>query len=948
MTGEFYRNVAEVDKLIELGPNEEYVLEQFFGLISANRSLEDYSFKKLSESQIAPEWILSLKDYGSFDANKNPPPKEVKDQPGSYTIPFWNVLPFLEKVAEENKKNPRTDVTDALVEIVDDVINYRDAGGKRVENYHTDWFITKIIFKLPPERWKDDHIDFMRIAVKSQFGGDLVESAIGEIMLPALIKNDKKDLLLKLLSTTLDFEKTGKGGRKEIEPIVKKYWIKDALMKHTENITKLCGIEAARIGIGKIREINAIDTNLLSYLRIPTVERSSQIMFEDDYAYQLVAFVREILEKSRPEDVRALIEEILKDDSSILKRIAIHVINKRYDVIKNLFWEHQENLCEVANHEVYELLKAHCQELDKPEVDKVIAWSEEIKYPKRAGKEREMVEAWKRKELLTAILASENPEVIALYEKYDQIAPGKLDHAGLPVWHETGAVHDISPIEAAELQEMTNSEIAAYLRDYKQKDTWGLEQISEEGLRSEIEKCVCDNPQKFAEDMNAFLDVPTKYQYSIVIGFTKAWQAKKDFSVAQVLDFIENLIRSEKLWGKIVGESKKDAYEAWIISRITDLIEEGVRNDEHAFAEGCLPQIERLLDLLLEETPSYISDSSRVLDSILGSPRANVFSAVILYALRYARLYKKEDEIRWPESIKRNFTKYLDPSIEQPPDFILTVMRYLPNLIYLDKQWVFENIPRLLPLKETNRWKIAFEGYLTYTGHVYEELYSKLRAEGHYFQALNTDFGERDASEKLVQHIAIGFLEGWEDVEDPNSLISTLLKNRQKSQLSELVSFLGQVREGKPREKLEGRIKQIWGALYSILVKEQGNQEYQKVAAQLYSWLGLIQEIDEEIKDWMKLTAKYIHIHWYEYGLVEELARHVEKTPQYVGEIYIEMLNAGAYAYPDYKKEDTIKIVETLYQKGQKKLANTICNTYGEAGSYFLRDTYQKYNEGGS
>jgi len=914
---------------------------RLFQLILNDTSLENYAFKKLPESQNAPAWLIPLKNQGYFDGKKNPPPKEVKDQPGSYTIPFWNVLPLLERVADENNKNPKPEITDALVEIVEDVIEYRDANGERIDNYRTDWFMTKIIFKLPAGKWNEKHIDFMRVAVKSQFGGDLVESAIGEIMLPALIQNARKDLLLNLLRITLDFEKTGKGGGKEIEPIVEKYWIKDALMKHTGGIAKLCGVESALIGIETIKKINSVDDALLSYVWIPTIEKSSQILFEDDYTYQVVAFVRDILEYSEPADVRTWVDEILKNDVPIFKRIAVHIINKQYSFMKELFWNHQENLYEIAKHEVYELLRRHCQELTETEIGKVISWSEAIKYPGLEGKDRENVEAWQRKELLSAILESKDARVSTLYDKYDMIAPGKLEHAGLPMWHEERFAGEKSPIEGLKLLQMTNKDIGAFLRQYKEKDTWGIEQISEEGLRNEIEKCVVENPEKFAEDMSAFLDVATKYQYAIVVGFTKSWQAKKEFPVGKVIDFSEQLVKSEKLWGE-EGEEKKDDYRTWIISCITDFIQEGVRNDEHAFAEEWLPQIERLLGVLVEKAPSVISDPNRILNSILGSPRANVFSAIVLYALRYARLYKKDDKIRWTEGIKQNFTKWLDPAVEPYPDFILTLMRYLPNLIYLDKQWVFDNLSRLFPLNDDNRWRTRFEGYLTYGAHVYEEFYTKLRQDGHYSRALHTDFGETYPSEKLVQHVAIGFLEGWEDVGDSKSLVSMLLENRNASQLSELVSFLGQIREGEPREKLRRKIKQLWGALYSLLVEEQAKREYQKVAARLYSWLGVIEEIDEEISKWMKLTAKYIHVHWYEYGLVEELARHVEKAPKYVGEIYIEMLTASTY--PDHKKEDIIKIVESLYINGQKEYADTICNMYGEAGSYFLGDMYKKYN----
>jgi hypothetical protein len=761
-------------------------------------------------------------------------------------------------------------------------------------------------------------------------------------MLPSLIQNNKKDLLLKLLKVTLDFETTGKDGQEEIEPIVKKYWIKDALMKHTESIAKLCGVEAAQVGIEIIKKINIINAGLRSYLWIPTIEKSSQILFEDDYTYQLVAFIRDVLENCEAIDI---VGGMLKDDANILKRIAIHIINKKYNSMKAFFWNYQGNLYEVAEHEVYELLKAHCQELERAEIDKIIAWSEAIKYPSREGKEREMVEAWKRKEMLSAVMGNKDDRIKSIYDKYDKIAPGKLEHPGLPVWHgETGFVYDKSPIEMLRLLEMTNNEIASYLQVFKEEKTWGLEQISEDGLKNEIEKCVTENPQKFTEDMSPFLDVQTKYQYAIVIGFTKAWQAKKDFPVAKVLDFIEQLVVSEKLWVK-KGEDKKDFYEneIWIISRIADFIEEGVRNDDYAFAEENLPQIERLLGELVKKTPSHISDSKRILDSILGSPRANVFSAIILYVLRHARLYKKKEKVRWTEEIKNNFTKWLDPAIEPDPDFILTLMRYLPNLIYLDKQWVVENLSSLFPLKDNERWKKAFEGYLTYSMHVYQEFYTALKEGGHYSKAINTDF-ERHSSDKLVQQIAIGFIEKWEEVTDSKSLISELLKKRNASQLSDLVSFLGQIREGKPLEKLRGRIKQLWGVLYSLLVEEQGKKEYQQVAARFYSWLGVIEEIDEEVNIWMKLTAKYIHIHWYEYNLVEELVKHVEKTPKYVGEIYIEMLSSGAYAYPDYKKEETIKIVETLYMNGQKEYADTICNMYGEKEAYFLTDTYKKYN----
>ena len=82
---------------------------------------------------------------------------------------------------------------------------------------------------------------------------------------------------------------------------------------------------------------------------------------------------------------------------------------------------------------------------------------------------------------------------------------------------------------------------------------------------------------------------------------------------------------------------------------------------------------------------------------------------------------------------------------------------------------------------------------------------------------------------------------------------------------------------------------------------------------------------------------------WHGEMLVECLGKHVKKAPEHVGEIYVEMLNGGTYS--DYKEENIVKIVRCLYENGAAEHANSICNLYGEAGLYFLRETYEEYNK---
>jgi hypothetical protein len=102
----------------------------------------------------------------------------------------------------------------------------------------------------------------------------------------------------------------------------------------------------------------------------------------------------------------------------------------------------------------------------------------------------------------------------------------------------------------------------------------------------------------------------------------------------------------------------------------------------------------------------------------------------------------------------------------------------------------------------------------------------------------------------------------------------------------------------------------------------------------------LVDEIDEEVFEWLKISLKFISTDFETSFLIEYLLKHVPKTPLKVAEIYLMMLNNKVY--PDYDRNNIIKIVEILYAQGQAEIADKICNMYGEEGFDFLRNIYNK------
>ncbi len=923
---------------------DETKAEKIFQIIRNDESQRNYFFNKLSSSTNPFPWLKPLKEKGYFDPQHNPPPQEVPDSKGYFTIPYWNVLGYLENVAYKIKENPDTEVIETLLEIVNKIITYQDEKGERIENYKTDWLMIKIIFSLPIDKITENHIEFIRLALTSKWDTILVASEIGNTVLPKLLQAKVENLVLNLLDIILSYkkieEKSYFDDKKTYEytSIMDEYWLEEVLQKHKQKIAELCGIDAARIAIGKIKKILEEDISQFNNIWIPTIEDHPQTNFPNRYECLLVHFVRDMFQLSEPQKIKEEIENLLKEEHPIFKRIAIHIINYHYKDLNELFWQWEGNPLEdeLLKHELYELFKNNCSDFTKEQIYKVLKWIESKNYyiPEEI-KDKDQVNKiidYQKKEWLSALLETKNADILSSYEKYNKINPVQLDHPGFVFWMGTKVGYE-SSVAKDELLIKTNEEIAEYFKNTK-------EQLDIEGLSDSFKNCVLENPEKFTNNIKPFLNVPRIYQHALLWGLSEAWRLKKDINWQVVFDFIKYLITPDDFWNE---ENRGFNYRNWIISLIAELIEEGTKDDNRAFSPEFLPVAKNILLILLEKNISDLPDMNDLVTSVLNSTKGKIFSAMVNYSLRYARLYKRENEERWEKSIKEEFTKRLNRKIESSLEFSVILGEYLTNLYFLDKKWVIDNINRIFPTDNDIHWKATFTGYLFYSSRVYKDIYFLLRENGHYAKAIKTEFNKPYITERLVQHICIGFLENWEKLEDEESIIFQLIENKNINQLLEIVNFFWLLRN-KLTDNIKSKVKPLWKKLYELTEKNEKIQEYEKLLSNLSKWLCLIDEIDDEIYVWLKISAKYVDMGFDIHFFIENLMQHVLKTPKKVGEIYLEMLNANIY--PDYNQEHIQKIVRLLYDNQEKEIADRICNLYGEQGYWFLKDIYNKYNQG--
>lgn len=562
--------------------------------------------------------------------------------------------------------------------------------------------------------------------------------------------------------------------------------------------------------------------------------------------------------------------------------------------------------------------------------------------------------AYKRREWLSALLETGNEKVIAAYQKYERINPAPIEHPGtlskIEFW-----MGSTSPLTVAKLSSLSNVQIAEYLTNFKETEVFRRSDPTERGLAQTLEKCVEASPQKFTDDLLPFENVSSFYQSSLLHGFLTAWREKKEFDWKALLEFIRQILSSKHFWNSQykVGFN----YRNWCLSAAADLIAEGTKDDTHAFDLHLLPLAEEILLVLVEKTElSIFTPADSSLDA-LSSDRGKVFSAMVNQALRFARTNEANmTGCRWQQAVRADFTKRLDRSVETSLEFSYTLGFYLPNLLYLDEQWVFGNIDRIFPQQNEDHWQAAFSGYLLSSRYPHANLYTWLKANGHYRKALNTNFVDKEIQTRLVSHFCVSWIKDWETFDD-TSLIYQLINSRNPNLLSAVVHFF--LREGdtlsqssdsekiKAYEKVKAKVRPAWRAVFKVVSRNSDEVAYQRILSPLSAWVELVDEIDTEILESVKASIKYIDkVPGYGMTLsrvIEALLRHVLITPQKVGKIYLAIPKSEMWYLQGMKKGDIEKTIRILYEKGHKNIADKICNRFGEAGADFLKSVYEEY-----
>lgn len=667
-----------------------------------------------------------------------------------------------------------------------------------------------------------------------------------------------------------------------------------------------------------------------------------------------------LLEKAEQnvESTKKIIIKFLSDEypNPTFTRLIILIISKQWDIFKDTLWtelfNEDEPILETPDFEqdLRSLFKENVSKFTEEEkqlISKIIDKGPQ-KYLPEKNPEGYVI-YWKQRwygSLKADSFFSIKYDQIKALADYDDTLEDNTEGK----WVGVGD----SPFTTDEMLKSSNDQIAAYLLEFKEKDKW--EDRSTESLSNSLEEAVKNKPDKFAEDLEPFMKTGFYYVYHILSGFEKAWENKTSFDWDKVLTFIERYIDRPDFWkNKLkVAAGFYDADNRWVIGIIGDLIKEGTRNDDWSAPSDSFELMKRIFSLIASKANKDEKDSDDFPTHVLNCGLGKVITGLLYLMLRIARLDKQNNIVRWDEDIKKIFETFLSRDIF---DSFTILGEYIANFYYLDSEWTKEQITKIKKTKDKILWEAFMSGYLT-SNRVNLNLYKLM--EYHYKKGLSYDFKEKILNGRLIEHIAIGYLNGQEELEG-EGLLGIIWRKWDSDQIDELINYFWYQREALIKEnspggeselnaEMEMRIIDFWREVHEKLQnKTQLTKNDKSILSRITKLTIFLPELNGENFQWLMLAAPYAEDSYNSPYLIECMNNLKEKgnkieTAKKLGQIFVEILKSFK---PYYDEVHIRSIVEHLYQTEDdevKRLANEICNEYARAGMEIVSDIYKKYN----
>ena len=913
------------------------------------------------------KWFTHLDEEGYFSADKLPPPVPAQEK-GYFTIPYWEVSGYLLRTAKELSEPYASGYVPRFLEIIDQVTTYAEKNG--ITNYRVWRHFAEILSQIPAQQIEVKYLDVVDYWLDDNFSNALVADLIGLKWLPKLLESDDAhslelahklmDILFKIIPKNPDSQH--KVARLRFDD----YWA----AKIVNKIAYLAGqkLEEKAVGLLQLRlaeVLNKLKNDTQSYSWCPAIGdyKPNRNRLDEVKGIILMAY-RDALSGYMvqcPDKGCKFIQKLLDDPNQYqtIVRVAIYCVGKNFQhcqiitekLIEDKYFE------DGYRHEIWHFLNQNYSSFADSQKEATLKIIQEKVRTDKNGNVRNSVSAYERAKWLAAI-QSFGKEESKRYKEAINIAGAEPKHPDFVIYWETGWKQQKSPYSLEELSALDSTQLVQILANYKDKESWQEPNI--EGLTNIVKQLFKKEPLKHYDCLAYFETLDLAYIYPIIEAYSELWRDKANLPWDELwrhlLNFIRKIVARDQFWDSKNAEPRQAfiANRYWVVGSISSFLESGAKSDDHAYPAEYHDVARDILKVLLEkeEGSKDFDATSDAVSISINSPRGKCIEALINLSLRECRMEKKANNGDHSAAWER-YRGYFEHEFERAEkgefEFITLVTMYLSNFLYMAKEWVLDKRPEIFDHSSPLKWFCAMQGY-THAGAVSREIYYYLRNHGDFIYALDdekTNYQvkgqgmrmldnlicndaevKKRVKERVIENIAIAYLNDFETLNEENSLINILLIREQSDELMYLVWFIWTCyKDG--NEKLKAKVYELWSLLIDKI--DGTKREDRKLASQLCRWASFVENIDEERMNWLKKIAPYAEENHNSYFFLENIARFSKEQPFEANEIWQAMLEHSVSAYPE---EAMREILENLVDKGDlgKRVAEETVNLYLKKG----------------
>jgi hypothetical protein len=896
--------------------------QSFVKLMKDGEDQERRGFELLSKRADLAVFFDALAAEGLFEPSRNSGPVAA-DKPGYFRVPYWPPLLYLEAAAKLAGEQEDAVLADKVMGVIRNVSQWRDGDGQLRDN-HTTWYLfAKMLGSLPTNAVSLADIDLVPAWLTGRFdrsmaGNALASGALRKYLASGDPTDQAKACRILYHCTAVEFVDEGLGVEKvatEPRTVLDDFWLKELINATAAEFGRRSGKEAADIFLNRLTTVFAHamggrDT----WLFRPAIEDHPQNYEWRGPYNRFVEGLRDTVLAWLDSDpaARPFVETLLESRSEIVERVAIHLVDQRFEALRELVLKIIVPAFFDAGHrhELHLFLKAHFRQFSGEEQTATLAIIRGLPLPDR-GEDSERILRASQQEWLSPIAGQGYEPADSWLTELARAegAIGQSPHPEFNSYHEMRWGFGPTPHNVEELVAFAErGTIVDRLNAFAPSDTWNGP--SKRSLSDAVIDAVGAAPPVFLDRLPQFLDAKREYQYAVIAGFKKLWDAWDGKQQGlpwndiwpKLLDFFEALLTDEDFWtSETAQEPALSPSRLWIPPVISEFLRAGTRSDDKAYAPDLLPRTLPLVRILLAKSePQDEVAAGDALNRAINTAKGKAIEALLDHALRSCRLSdqaKNSHADAWQE-LQPLFDAQLAQCLNANFEFSALAGAYIGNLHYMNADWVHANFKKIFPVDYPANCLSALDG-LAFSPFM-KPIFDELIASGVMDWALRQDMKSDRARESLLQRLGVSYLWDQEQLDGPR--FAYLFEAHRTGDLEELCQYFWMARGESLTDEQTERIFLFWDRCVTW------SKTLESPPARLLSLLShlscYLKAIDEHALGWLVSVAPHTPVNYNADRLIEQLVRLADASPAETGQVLRVLLEAYR---PDYDFEDRLK-----------------------------------------